>query len=140
MTDQAVQVIEQRVRIDARPETMWRYWTEPDGTCAWWGTSAELDARPGGVCRVTMEQGPVMSGEFVELFPYERIVFTLGWEVGGEPSPVGPGSTRVEVVLTPDGDGTLLTLRHSVLPADEVGNHTAGWGHFLGILAGAAGR
>lgn len=36
MTDAEATVVEQRLRIHARPETVWRYWTEPDRMCDWY--------------------------------------------------------------------------------------------------------
>ena len=127
--------LEQTVRIGAQPETVWRYWTDPVRMCAWWGTTAELDPRPGGVCVVDLGGGAVMRGEYLELVPYERIVFSFGWDpVEGGPD-VPPGSTRVEVTLAPDGDGTVLTVRHRGLPPAQVADHDGGWAHFLGVLA-----
>jgi len=38
--------IEHVIWINARPETVWRYWTDPARICDWWGVSAELDPRP----------------------------------------------------------------------------------------------
>ena len=40
--------------------------------------------------------------------------------------------------LTPDGDGTLLRLRHTGLPAEEGETHTQGWAHYLQRLSIAA--
>jgi hypothetical protein len=60
-------IVEQTVRISARPETVWRYWTDPQRMCDWWGAAAELDPRPGGACRVEMGGGPVMRGEYLDL-------------------------------------------------------------------------
>lgn len=51
------EVIEQTLRISARPETIWRYWTDPQRTREWWGPAAELDPTPGGICRVEMGGG-----------------------------------------------------------------------------------
>jgi uncharacterized protein YndB with AHSA1/START domain len=131
------QVVEQTVRIEAPPEKVWRYWTSADGMAAWWGKAADLDPRPGGPFVVELAQGPVMRGEFLELVPYERLVFTFGWDGMAE---VPPGSTRVEVTLAPEGSGsaTVLTLRHTGLPEAQAGEHTGGWGHFLSVLAEAA--
>ena len=67
MTDARTRVVEQTLRISARPETVWLYWTDPQRMCDWWGAAAELDPRPGGTCRVEMGGGPVMVGEYVEL-------------------------------------------------------------------------
>lgn len=129
--------IEQTVRISARRETVWNYWTDPARMCEWWGATAELDARPGGACIVGMNQGPVMRGEFLEVVPHERLVFTFGWDDGSDAPAVPPGSTRVEVTLTDDGDDTILSLRHTGLPPSQAAEHDSGWGHFLGILAEA---
>ena len=139
MTETDTSVVEQTLRIRARPETVWRYWTDPERMCAWWSAAAELDARPGGTCRVEMGGGPVMRGEYVELVPHERIVFTFGWEPTDGAPAVPPGSTLVEITLTADGDDTVMALRHSGIPAAHRDEHDSGWAHFLSILAATAG-
>ena len=135
MTEPQTTEVEQTLRINARPETVWRYWTDPERMCDWWGETADLDPRPGGACRVQLGGGPVMRGEFVELVPYEKIVFSFGWEPTDGAPAVAPGSTRVEITLTPDGDDTILALLHTGIPADHRDEHRAGWGHFLAVLA-----
>ncbi|WP_165966140.1 SRPBCC family protein [Actinomadura sp. 7K534] len=132
--------IERTVWIQAPPEAVWRFFTDPARLARWWG-QAEADARPGGVLRVSMPDGPrpVMHGEFVELLPYERIVFTFGWEPAPEAPAIAPGASRVEVTLTPADGGTSLTLRHSGLPLpleDETGD---GWTGLLRRLRERAG-
>jgi uncharacterized protein YndB with AHSA1/START domain len=129
--------VEQTLRIKARPETVWRYWTDPQRMCDWWGAAAELDPKPGGVCRVEMGGGPVMVGEYVELVPHERIVFTFGWERTDGAPEVAPGSTRVEVSLTAEAGETIMTVRHTGLPIAVADEHHAGWGHFLPLLVTA---
>lgn len=133
MTDVSSQTttIEQTVRIAAAPETVWALWTEPRRLAEWWGAEAEVLAEPGGVYRVAMESGPVMRGTFIELDPPSRLVFSFGWEGNGPGEPLAPGSTRVEVTLTPDGGDTVLVLRHSGLPPAAAGEHGEGWRHFL---------
>jgi len=132
--------VERTIRIAARPETVWRFWTDPERMCDWWGTSAELDPRPGGICLVMLGGSAVMRGEFVELVPYRRIVFTLGWEPGPGAPPVAPGSTTVTVTLNEDGADTILTLSHTGLPPAARDQHVSGWSHFLPMLASAAAR
>jgi len=131
-------VVEQTVRIEASPQTVWRYWTDPERLCAWWGAVAEVDPQPGGVCRIDMgEDRPVMLGEYVELEPFERLVFTFGWEeAAGAPS-IAPGSTRVEITLTDDEGDTVLTVRHSGLPAAVADDHRSGWDEHLPLLVAA---
>jgi len=139
VTDSDTTVVVQTLRISARPETVWRYWTDPARMCDWWGAAAELDPRPGGTCVVEMDGGGVMRGEYVELVPHERIVFTFGWDPTGSGPVVAPGSTLVEITLTPDGDDTILALRHTGLPIAARDEHRAGWGHFLPLLVAAVG-
>lgn len=131
-------VVERTLRIKARPETVWRFWTDPTRMCEWWGVAAELDPQPGGTFRVELEVGGIMRGEYLELVPYERIVFSFGWEPTDGAPHVPPGSSRVEVTLTAAGDATDLVLRHTGLPLGTTNDHEAGWGHFLSRLVAAA--
>ena len=131
-------VLEQTVHIAASPETVWSFWTRPERLREWWGR-AETAVQPGGAFRVEMEQGPVMAGEFLELDPPHRLLFSFGWEGGAPAGLLPPGSTRVEITLIPDGDGTKLTLRHHGLPPEHATDHDKGWSHFLGLLADVAG-
>lgn len=128
-------MIEMERRIRARPETVFSYFTDPDRYTAWMGVDAVLDARPGGIYRVRVPQGGIALGEFVEVDPPRRIVFTWGWE--GDPE-VPPGSTTVTVTLEPEDGGTRIRLVHSGLPKPSVGLHELGWNHYLDRLSVAA--
>jgi len=120
--------VEQTVRIEARPETVWKYWTDRDAMREWWGAVIDLDVRPGGACRVAMYEGPTMVGEFLELEPFTRLVMSFGWEQVGDAPPIQPGSTRVEVTLQEDAGDTILVLRHTGLPgALATQLHGEGW-------------
>lgn len=119
-------------RIDARPEIVFAYLTDPVRYVQWMGVDAELDPRPGGAYRVRVPQGFVAVGEFVEIDPPRRVVFSWGWEGDG---PVPAGSSRVEITLEPDGVGTVLRLTHTGLPDDDaVRLHTQGWDRYLDRL------
>ncbi len=74
-----------------------------------------------------------MRGEFVEVTPPSRVVFTWGFE--NEDVDVRPGESTVEVTLEPSGGGTLLRLVHRDLPASEIASHTEGWTELLARLA-----
>jgi uncharacterized protein YndB with AHSA1/START domain len=94
------------------------------------------DPRPGGAFRVEHgDRNPVV-GEYVEVEPPRRVVFTWGY---ADDAVTAPGSTRVEVTLEPDGEGTRLTLLHHDLPEGARAVHAGGWAHFLGRLSGVAG-
>ena len=131
--------IEQTLHIDAPPETVWRFFTDPGRLAQWWGP-AVLDPHPGGEIRVLLEDGPrpVMRGEFVELVPHHRVVFTFGWEPTAGAPDIPPGSSRVEVTLIENRGGTTLTLRHSGLPPILEHETHDGWEHFLRRLDHAA--
>ena len=77
------------ILIDATPETIFPFLTEPEKYIEWEGTEAELDPRPGGVYRVLIAGEHQSAGEFVEVVPNERVVYTFGWEQEG--NPITPG-------------------------------------------------
>jgi len=137
VTETNANVVEQTVRINARPETVWKYWTDPGRMCDWWGAAAELDPRPGGLCRIEMAGGPVMRGEYVELVPYERLVFSFGWEPTDGAPAIAPGGSRVEVTLIEDAGDTIMTLRHTGIPDSLAELHASGWSNILPLLVAA---
>jgi len=121
------------IMIDATPETIWPFLTEPDELVRWHGTVAEIDPRPGGVYRVLVAGQFQSAGEYVEVVPMEKVVFTFGWEEAGHPIP--PGSTTIEITLHPEGDKTRVRLVHSGLPDDALDDHGNGWASYLERLA-----
>ena len=124
------------IRVEASPEVVYGYFTEPELMTRWFGVSAKLEPQPGGLFRVEIDDHNIARGTYIELTPHERVVFTWGWE--GEGREVPPGSTTVEVTFTPEGDATLVRLRHSGLPDGTIDKHGDGWGHYLGRLGVAA--
>jgi uncharacterized protein YndB with AHSA1/START domain len=134
---EATNTLEHEIRIEASPETVFGFFTDPARMVRWMGNRATLDPRPGGVFQVDFvrEIGQVAAqGEFIEVVPFERLVFT--WGIDLDALGVPPGSTRVEVAFVPDGEATIVRLVHRVLPAGSVEFHQAGWGHYLERLAG----
>jgi uncharacterized protein YndB with AHSA1/START domain len=120
--------VEVTTYVDASPEIVFSYFTDPERMCRWMGVTAELDARNGGAFRIDVTNGDVAVGTYVEVVPPERVVLSWGWE--GHAT-VPPGSTTVEVTLTPEGDGTFVRLRHSGLDVAGAQRHNAGWTHYL---------
>jgi uncharacterized protein YndB with AHSA1/START domain len=108
------------------------YLVEPSKFTAWMGVGAELDPRPGGRVRIDVDGEHIALGEFREVDPPHRVVLTWGWENNDA---VPPGSSTVEITLTPDGGGTLLRLRHLGLPNEgEKQSHLGGWNQYTGNL------
>ncbi len=134
MTDPGV--VEVSVHIAASPETVFPYFTDPGRYVQWMGEHATLEPVPGGRYRVVMRDGVEVVGEFVEVEPPRRLVFTWGW---AHDLAVAPGSTRVVVSLDAEDGGTRVVLRHYDLPTDEQrAHHRDGWDmylHRLGVVA-----
>jgi uncharacterized protein YndB with AHSA1/START domain len=130
--------VRREIQIAARPETVWEFLVDPDKATRWMGTAATLDARPGGQYRVEVLSGNIATGEFVEVDPPHRLVWTWGW-TDESVSPVAPGTSTIEVELVPEGDGTLVRFTHSGLPdAEATQRHAHGWDHYLERLQIAA--
>jgi len=129
--------VEVETRIAASPEIVFEFFTDPEKMVQWMGRSADLEPRPGGRFRCDINGRDVAAGEFVELDPPRRAVFTWGWEA--EDSSIRPGASTIEVLLASEGDGTHLRLIHRDLPDTEVAEkHRVGWQHYTERLSGAA--
>ena len=75
------------VVMDASPATIFPFLTDPAQHVRWMGTEAELDPRVGGVYRVLAHGQHPGVGEFLEVVPDRKVVFTFGWD---EPEPPDP--------------------------------------------------
>jgi uncharacterized protein YndB with AHSA1/START domain len=126
-------VLEQR--IEASPAEVYAYLTDAGKWKRWQGVDATLDPWVGGAFSVLMANGLNARGEFVELVPDRRVVFTWGW-TGYENLP--PGSSTVEIDLRADGDATVLVLTHRSLPDEELPSQRMGWAHYLPRLSALA--
>jgi uncharacterized protein YndB with AHSA1/START domain len=126
-------LVSREIRIQATPPTVFEFLIDPAKLVRWMGVDAVLDPRPGGIYRVNVNGHETVSGHFVEVVPFTRVVFTWGWDEGALSTP--PGSTLVEIVLEPDGEDTRLRLTHHALTPDMRPFHDAGWRHYLSRLA-----
>lgn len=124
--------LEVSMHIAAHPETVFPYFTDPARYTQWMGNRAVLEPVPGGVYRVDLRDDVQAAGEFLEIDPPHRLVFTWGWTHGHA---VAPGTTRVVVTLEEEDGGTRLVLRHHDLPTDEQRDeHRMGWARYLARL------
>lgn len=130
MTSPDNDVVERDIHIAARPETVFSFFTDPAKMVRWLGIRATLNAQPGGICRININERDVVGGTYLEVVPNSRVVFTWGWE--GSPLPLG--STTVEITLVPEADGTRVYLRHLGIPVEQRAFQAAGWDHTLARL------
>ena len=119
-------------RFKAAPAKVFAAWTDPEKVKRWMGPGevkalrVESDPRTGGRYRWLMqapsgEQHDV-SGDYREVIPNEKLVFTWGWKSTPE------RESLVTVTFKRDGDGTLMTLTHEQFFDDEARDrHQTGW-------------
>jgi uncharacterized protein YndB with AHSA1/START domain len=94
---------------------------------------AEMDVRVGGRFRIIMREPDGeehdVSGTFREVTPDEKLVYTWAWRTTPE------RESLVTLTLKPEGEHTLLTLKHEQF-FDEAarGSHEGGWTEALGGL------
>jgi uncharacterized protein YndB with AHSA1/START domain len=125
-------VVVHELDLAAPPHVVYEMFVDPHQLIRWIGLGADLEPRPGGRFRFEVTPGQFCEGEYVELDPPRRLVVTWGWT---DPTMrVPPGSSRVEVELSKQGEGTRLRLVHSHLPGDLRLLHDDGWSRFLDRL------
>ncbi len=143
--------------VDVPRSLIWRAWTEPERLKPWfcplpWTTIAcEIDLRPGGVFRTTMQspEGQTFPNEgcYLAVVPNEKLVWTNALLAGYRPSAASDtcGSADASfkftamVELADDPHGTRYTA--TVIHANEAGcqqhaamGFEAGWGMALDQL------
>jgi uncharacterized protein YndB with AHSA1/START domain len=129
---------QRELKIDADAATVFAFFTDPQRLTRWIGVSADLDPRPGGLYLLDVDGGHVVRGEFKEVVPVSHLAYTFGWQHRAD---IPPGSSLVEIDLTPTNGSTVVRFTHSGLPPAAVPDHTNGWNHYLDrLILAASGR
>jgi uncharacterized protein YndB with AHSA1/START domain len=126
--------LDRTVVIKAKPETVFRFFTDSARWANWWGVGSTIDAKPGGRVYIRHPGGVESLGEVLELRPPERIAFTYGFVSG---TPIPPGSSRVTIRLEPDQAGTRLHLVHEFAEPAPRDEHVQGWRFQLSLFSNA---
>jgi uncharacterized protein YndB with AHSA1/START domain len=133
MTDHPLpHALDRHILIRARPETVFRYFTDSARWASWWGAGSTVDPRPGGRVFIRYPNAVEAAGEVREIVPPRRLVYTIGF-VSGAPIPVG--GSRVTITLEEDPAGTRLHLRHEFAEAAVRDHHVQGWRYQLAVFA-----
>jgi uncharacterized protein YndB with AHSA1/START domain len=141
--------------LDAAADLIWRMWTEPEHSPAWYGPGgacvpvARMDVRVGGRRLICMEVGTPrgmvrtwFTGEYREVAENRRLVYTesISDENGTvlSPSDLGlpdghPTTTEIRVELDDLGGRTRMVMTHAGVPSNSPG--AAGWTMALDKLA-----
>ncbi len=123
--------LDRTVLIKAKPETVFRFFTDSERWADWWGTGSTIDAKPGGKVYIRYPNGTEASGEVLDVRAPERIVFTFGYESG---KPIAPGSSRITIGLEANAAGTRLNLLHEFEEAGPRDEHVQGWRFQLSLF------
>ncbi len=129
--------VELEHRVSGTPDEVFEYFVDPDKFRRWQGVDVELDPRPGGVFAISGVPDVWTRGTYLVVDRPERVVITWGFESKGPALPRGlaqvpAASSTVEFTFTPDGDDTIIGVRHSGLPTEEARwAHQQGWRIYL---------
>jgi len=122
--------------FDAPRDLVFQAWTDPRHLAAWWGPrgfvapSVDMDVSPGGRWRTCIrpEDGGDeywCSGQYREVTPPERLVFTFAWE---EPPGTRGDDTVVTVSFADLGGKTEMTFHQAAFDSVAVRDeHESGW-------------
>jgi uncharacterized protein YndB with AHSA1/START domain len=124
--------LDRTVVIQAPPETVFRFFTDPVRWASWWGKGSTIDARPGGTFLIQYPGDTQAAGDVIEVTAPRRIVLTYGY-VSGKLIPVG--GSRVTIDVQPHPRGSRVHLRHEVADAQVRDEHIQGWRYQLSLFA-----
>ncbi len=130
--------------FSASRERVFDAWTDPEKVRLWYPPpdfsipEIELDARPGGVYRLTMTNAKAgielqLEGKYREVIVPEKLVFTWVWQRPDGTSP----ETQVTATFIDLGSQTEVRVCHEFFPDKEMRDqHLGGWTACLGQLTG----
>jgi uncharacterized protein YndB with AHSA1/START domain len=111
--------------FDAPPRLVWRAYTEPELIARWWHAnrgeirSTDVDLRVGGRWRWVMVTpdgyGVAFNGEYREIVPYQRLVYTEIFEG----VPTDPADAAVNTMTLTEVDGRTNLVSITELPSRE---------------------
>jgi len=112
-------------RLPHPPERVWRALTEPEHLAAWFPTTIEGERAAGAALRFAHRDAaaPPVEGRMLVYAPPSVLEFVWGDDE----------TLRFEV--TPDGDGSVLTLFNTIDQVGKAARDGAGWHACLDVLA-----
>ena len=109
--------IKKQIRIAASTAVVYEVITSPEHIVRWWAEEADVSPTPGCTGVLSFHDKEVRL-TVVEAVPGQRFAFRWNYPEGADPTP--QNSMLVTFVLTPDSDGTLLSVT-------EEGMREQGW-------------
>jgi len=124
--------LDREIEIAARPETVFRFFTDPARWASWWGTGSTIEPSRGGRVRIRYPEGTEVAGEVVGIDPPREIAFTYGYVSG---TPIPPGGSLVTIHVSPSPAGARVRLTHELADAAVRDQHVQGWRYQLSLFA-----
>ena len=130
--------------FNAPRQAVFNAWTSSDVLRRWWSPGpdwetpiAEADVRVGGHLRIVMRspEGEEIGGggEYVEVTPSERLIFTWTWD--GHEGHSGAQLIEVEFNEQEDGTTTVVLTNRGLRDEEDRRSHQEGWEASLDNLA-----
>jgi len=117
--------------FNAPLERVWQAWTDPEQVAKWWGPNGTSsvkciwEARPGGKTQTIVKAGEMYgpaagtewqsAGEFKEVVPQEKLVFTNNPILNGEPV----AEHLTTVIFEEQGGRTKVSMRNLITTAKD---------------------
>jgi uncharacterized protein YndB with AHSA1/START domain len=131
--------------FSAPRDAVFEAWVSPEVLLRWWGAgpdwtspAVEIDLRPGGRYRLSMQDpsGTVrtVGGEYVEVDPPRRLVYTWAWETHGAAEDA-PTIVTVEFREPSPGETTVVLTHTGFSDGARRDQHREGWELCLANLA-----
>jgi uncharacterized protein YndB with AHSA1/START domain len=115
-----VNLIEREVLIPAPVDRVWRVLTTAEHIRSWYAFGgAEVELRTGGALRFRWDERGEFHARVEVLEPLSRFGFRLAAHPDAQPRKEGE-STLVEFTLSPEGEGTRLTVTETGIAALDI--------------------
>ena len=133
MTEAPARAAVVRRLLPAPPQVVYDEWLDPGALADWMCPrparcrNIQSEPRLGGRLRIDIEDGGTqfwVSGEYLVLDRPRRLSFS--WSCSSWPDP-GLKSVVNELLEPRENEQTFMTIEHTLLPPDLVGQHERGW-------------
>jgi uncharacterized protein YndB with AHSA1/START domain len=130
----AAEPVTASVFVEAPPERVYEYFTQPAAIVRWMGQYAHLEPQPNGRFQLDVHGTPVR-GHYLELEPPHRLLISWGFAGSAQ---LPPGASTIEIRLIGQHSGTRVELEHRDLPDEQAQAHARGWTRYLAQLKSVA--
>lgn len=118
-------ILHKEIWIKATVDQVFACFTEEKAMLSWHGKEVEVNPVPGGIYKVVFEDGTTILGEYKEVRPFDKVVYSANYN--------GVDSL-ITINFIPKDGGTLIQLQQEFDPQQDTSSFDHGWDYFLGML------